>query len=47
MIMMANDIWEKMCPKFPDVRLTVEGKPLKETSTKKLTRLGFEPGPAG
>ena len=41
---MAIDNRGRMWPKFPDICLTVEGK-LRETSTRKLTRLGIEPGP--
>ena len=34
-----------MWPKFPDIRLTVEEKPRKKTSTRKLAQPEFEPGP--
>ena len=40
-------IQEQMWSKFPDIHLTVKGKPWKKISTRKVIRLGFEPGPVG
>ena len=46
MNMMANDIRRWMGAKFYDIYLTVEETPRKIPQTWKLTRPGFEAGPA-
>ena len=44
-MMMANDIWGWMGPKFADICLTVEEKPRIKPEAGKRIRTGIEPRP--